>query len=338
MRNLFLVIGMIILFFSGSLYGCIEKKNAESYSENDTQNNNELNITPGIATKHEANETTGFTWFSYVPENLTKTEAAYILIDASHEGTCDLNEAIEYTLQHDIERFRSYAENYDYVLLSPAIYKNCVEDIDPWVRHFPEYVFTGSSDSFFYRVDLKVSAMIDELTSELTQAGYNVKSKVFLVGFSIGGHFANRYALLHPDRVKAFAAGGLGGELTLPEDSYDGYSMNWPIGVNDFEILVGEPFQRNAYKEVPQFIFWGEQDLFPYHLSEKCGWGNSDYCHWVDVFGDNSAEALRSQCSFLEDTSYNIIFKEYQEVGHEWTSQMFSDTFDFFAQYRDSNI
>ena len=333
MRKILLAIGMITLFFIGSLYGCMEKKNDEPDSGNVTTND-ELYITPGLVTKHEANESTGFTWFSYVPENLTKTETAYILIDASHEGTCNPNEAINFTLKQDIERFRSYAEYYDYILLCPALYKYCVEDIDPWIRHFPDYVFTDSFNSIFYRIDLKVSAMIDELTNELIQAGYNVKSKVFLVGFSIGGHFANRYALLHPNKVIAFAAGGLSGELTLPEDTYDGYPMNWPIGVNDFEIAAGESFQRDVYKKVPQFIFWGEQDLFPYHLSEKCDWGNSDYCHWVDVFGNTSAEALRSQCSFLDTMGYDITYMEYEEVGHEWTSRMLSDIFNFFAQYR----
>lgn len=288
----------------------------------------------GKIISHDASNQTGFRWFSYVPESIDKAYPVYILIDASYEGVCDSEKAAENALNQSINRFKEYAEMHKYVLLCPAIYKNCNSDVDEWVRHFPEYVLTDSSNFEFYRIDLKINAMIDELSDQLQNAGYNVMSKVFLIGFSIGGHFANRYALLQPNRVKAFAIGGLSGEFTLPEKFYQEYPMNWTMGINNFETLVGKSFQAGVYKQIRQFIFWGENDHFPYHLSEKCGWGISGYCHWVEIWGNNSAEALRNQCVFLQDLEYNITFKEYPNVGHEWTYQMLEDTFTFFEQFR----
>ena len=241
-----------------------------------------------------------------------------------------LNNAIN----QSIKSLQTYAETHKYVLLTPAIYKNCKSDIDQWPRHFPEYIFNNSTNNEFYRLDLKMNAMIDELSDLLKQAGYNVISKVFLIGFSIGGHFANRYTILQPSKVKAFAAGGLSGELTMPENFYDGYPMNWSMGTNDFEKLVGESVQLDIIIEIPQFIFWGEQDLFPHHLSEKCEWNYNNYCHWVQVWGENSALALNNQCQFLQEKQYNITFKEYSGVGHQWTTQMYEDIFQFFEQYK----
>jgi hypothetical protein len=181
--------------------------------------------------------------------------------------------------------------------------------------------------------------MTDELLGQLQQARFDVQPEVFVFGFSIGGHFANRYALLHPERVKAFAAGGLSGEITLPIPSHGGYPLDWYLGIHGLAALTGEAFKENAYRQVPQFYFWGDEDLYPYHLGEKCEHWGEEYCHWVEVWGDEAAEALRNQCTFLQGLGYKeVSCNEYVGIGHIWTEQMVTAMSAFFNRYRYGNI
>ncbi len=76
-----------------------------------------------------------------------------------------------------------------------------------------------------------------------------------LEGFSLGGMFAQRYALLRPERVQAVSAGHCGGTLILPQSTYNETVMNWPVGVSKFESLVGQPFNEEVYKQIPQYIY-----------------------------------------------------------------------------------
>lgn len=298
-------------------------------SESSDENDNEMSDIGkdginGEVITHESNESTGFSWFSYIPNSITKDEEAYILIEASYLEECDQEKTGENALQC-IKGFIPYAESNRYVLLTPAFYQRCVNpDIDEWICHFPSYIFTISS-SVFYRIDLKLTAMIDELSDQLNKSGYNIQNKVFLMGFSCGGHIANRYSLLHPERVMAFSAGGLGGQLTLPEKYYNGYKVNWVWGLYDYESLTGEPFKKDLYLELPHYIYMGDQDLYDSHLTGT---------KWKSIFGGDIVTAVRNQCLFEKEHGYNVTYKEYQGVGHEYNQEMIQDTFDFFEEVR----
>jgi PKD repeat protein len=288
-------------------------------------NDVDLKFVKGEIERHEANLTTGFPWFSYVPESLKKSDDAYILIEASYLGDCDPSN-VEENVKINMNRFTYYAESWKYVLLTPAFNARCVHpDIDEWVRHFPRYIFTLSPSSVYYRIDNKLTAMIDELIVLLNDSGYNVKQKVFLMGFSIGGQVANKYSLLHPERVVAFSAGGIGGQLTLPERYYNGYAVKWGWGVYDYESLVGECFKKDQYLGLPHYVYSGDQDLYDSHLTGT---------KWKSIFGGDTVTAVRNQCLFEKEYGYNVTYKEYQGVGHEYTYDIIQDSFDFFKEVR----
>ena len=117
------------------------------------------------------------------------------------------------------------------------------------------HIVTGEPiDSFDQRPDLKVNLMIDELIRMLRADGYNVDDKVFIHDFSAGAMFAQRYCLLHPERVHAIAAGSCDGSLTVPGSNYNGTDMDWAVGINDFQSLLGYSFNMSDYQQVPQFI------------------------------------------------------------------------------------
>jgi len=120
--------------------------------------------------------------------------------------------------------------------------------------------FLGATEPFYSRADVQANLMIDSLILSLESDGYNVQAKVFVEGFSTGGMFSQRYGVLHPERIKALAAGHIGGFITLPIYEYDYTDLNWPLGLNDYEILIGNQFKFNEYANLPQFLYIGEND------------------------------------------------------------------------------
>ena len=46
----------------------------------------------------------------------------------------------------------------------------------------------------------------------------------------------------------------------LPRHELDGAELPFPIGVADVADLTGEPFDRSAWRRVPQLVFMGAED------------------------------------------------------------------------------
>ena len=286
---------------------------------------------------HEADETIDYDWFTYVPENLDREGLNYILITSLHGNIHSPNYEDVTEESRKLTEWRlSWARNEGLILLVPIIPKYYeYQPVD-----FDLTCFYDSTDPFYRRPDLRVNLMIDSLIDALRADAYNVSEKVLIEGFSSGGMFAQRYALLHPERVQAIAAGQCGGTFTLPESSYDGGEMNWPVGINDFYSLVGYEFNRDAYMQVHQFIFIGDQDTEATTLwlpgSQKLWRSQAQIDFLKSTFGDTDPVRLENQVNYLNNLRYdNITFKMYAGVGHTYTDGMIDDLLAFFRAHRE---
>lgn len=90
-----------------------------------------------------------------------------------------------------------------------------------------------------------------------------------LNGSSAAATFANRFTVLHPDRVLSVSAGRVSGIVTLPSEEREGearlgfadpLTLAYPVGVADVAALTGDPFDEDAFREVRQFVCMGEDD------------------------------------------------------------------------------
>jgi len=108
-------------------------------------------------------------------------------------------------------------------------------------------------------LDEQYLAMIDDALDRLNAAGWNLEEEVFVHGFSASGMFANRFVSIHPERVRAMFAGGFYYPV-LPTAELEGHTLNYPLGTADHEELFGEPFDLEAYREVPKLYYIGAQD------------------------------------------------------------------------------
>ena len=209
---------------------------------------------------HRPNQGIPYQWFTYVPSGLDKTKPVFILITAigAQMGTYDDLTIKTGTALQDRLRWPNIN---NFVLLAPVI--PSIFD-DPYLGNIISIEFDipsfTTSDKFYQRADLKVISIIDEFSDLLREDGYIVNEKVLIEGFSASAMFAQRFALLHPDRVLAIAAGSCGGNFVLPLKSYNGIPINWPVGINDLKTLADIEFDQNEYKNISQFIYIGDQD------------------------------------------------------------------------------
>ena len=102
------------------------------------------------------------------------------------------------------------------------------------------------------RIDLQLIAMVDHARRSLAEKGIVLEEQILLSGFSASGAFADRFSLLHPERVKAAVIGGTG--LMLPLEEFRDEVLPYPVGVFDMARLTGHPFDEEAFREVQRFV------------------------------------------------------------------------------------
>ena len=168
------------------------------------------------------------------------------------------------------------------------------------------------------RVDLQLLAMVEDAQERLLGKGIPVDSDGMLLnGFSASGNFVERFVTLHPDRVVAATAGGLNGMVTLPIAELGDQSLPYHIGVGDFEALVGEEFDRDTYRRVPQFLYLGEDDdndTIPFDDA----WTGDEFRKFaLDIYGEHMQNDRFPLCKAVHaEQETSAVFRMYKDTGH----------------------
>lgn len=180
-------------------------------------------------------------------------------------------------------------------------------------------------------------AMIDDAQARLNEAGWNLEEEIFLNGFSASGFFANRFATIYPDRVKAVFAGAPY-YVVLPDESIDGNTLTYPLGTSDYEALFGHPFDKEAYLNTPKLYFIGDRDPLDTIISSESanrdinGYNRAQATMMIDMFGDG---AFFDRFDNMIDTYYdlggNMTFLYARGIDHRMTSMHRRLVTNFFA-------
>lgn len=178
------------------------------------------------------------------------------------------------------------------------------------------------------RIDLQLIAMIDHARSILSESGFNTDERILIQGFSASGMFANRFTILHPERVKAAAIGSPGGFPILPIDAYTGEALPYPAGIFDIEKLSGKPFDSATYSAIPQLIYMGSMDNND-SLDFADGW-EQENAETVDrLFGADPPTRWDDAQTIYENSGANVQFLLVEGVGHD-RAALQSYATDFF--------
>lgn len=167
------------------------------------------------------------------------------------------------------------------------------------------------------RVDRQLLAMVDDARDRIAGLDVETEEEILLNGFSATGTFVNRFTALHPDRIRASAAGGINGTALLPVESVDGRTVDYHVGIADLESLVGHSFDGEAWADVDQFAYLGgddDNDTIPYDDA----WTDDERRQLaLDVYGEDMQEDRMPTCrAIYEDADFTGRFETIPNVGH----------------------
>ncbi|PWB73144.1 MAG: hypothetical protein C3F15_10100 [Holophagae bacterium] len=192
--------------------------------------------------------------------------------------------------------------------------------------------FTTSVEGIV-RIDLQLVEMIDDAIERLDDLGIQAESRVLMLGFSASGQFTNRFAILHPDRIRAAAAGSPGGWPLAPVAEWGGETLPYNVGIADVSSLLGAPLDMAQVRAVPLYIYMGDADT-----NDSVPFNDSYDPEQRDLvnrlFGTTPIARWPHAEAIYAAAGMNATFVLYPGVGHNLTDQMLDDIADFFEASR----
>ncbi len=265
------------------------------------------------------------------------SQTTYLLVEGNHStgGTSD-DQSVhdEYARKLAQKKSAPMAEALRAPLLVPAFplpakynTSGAVGDVNDLYTQALDRATLVTQITDLKRLDLQLIAMIDDAIERLSSQSINVDRKILITGFSSSGMFANRFAILHPDRVQAAAIGNPGGWPMVPVGEWKGAMLKYPVGVSDLKELVGKEFDIQTFKSVPLYFYLGDQD------TNECIYVNPQ---WYTQFGNTPVARFPVAERIYNSVGSSSQFVLYPGVGHEVTSAMMGDIITFFSNHLES--
>ena len=132
------------------------------------------------------------------------------------------------------------------------------------------YIENGWELERFVDYDEQIINAINYVQSLLRKNNLQVNEKIMANGFSADGSFVERFATLHPEKIKAYFAGASGDDFVLPISTLRGVELIYPLGVADNKRITGKNFEMDKYNQVARIIHNGELDDNNVFLYNDC--------------------------------------------------------------------
>lgn len=143
---------------------------------------------------------------------------------------------------------------FDAPYLGSAIYHNDFSQTKKYIEEGICKIAEKDLDKF-RNIHEQMCIMIEESLKFLKSLNYSPKEKVILEGYSASSKFVNYFTALHPELVSMCIAGGIAGLIISPLKEYNGYTLNYPVGVADLP-----DFDLESFKQVKHFYYIGASD------------------------------------------------------------------------------
>ena len=281
-----------------------------------------------------------FPYFLFIPEQVVQNEKAFVIIEPNNSGFADDNlqkhmEKAERTATNDYYLGSYFAQHLKYPLIVP-VFPRLKSNWKIYTHALYRDAILQRGNSL-ERLDEQLIEMFKDAQSILKNKNIQTQNQFLLTGFSASGTFANRFTLIHPDRVFAVAAGGLNGLLMIPLDSLNHEPLKYPVGTNDLKMLTDKPFKKELFLNTPQFYFMGQLD-------------ENDAVPYDDAFDENEREQIYrllgkkmqperwEKCRNLYmNTNVNAVIKTYDKTGHQHPVEIKTEILEFFKECINSN-
>ncbi|WP_372947542.1 hypothetical protein [Mariniphaga sp.] len=277
-----------------------------------------------------------FPYFLFIPDKMSVQNEQVLIVEPNNSGFVDddLQKHIEKAQRTASREF--YTGNYvarklQYPLLVPVFPRARTN----WkiYTHAFDRDLAHQKNNELERIDLQLLAMVEDAKKKLSEKGFLLNEKFLMTGFSASGTFVNRFTAIHPEKVLAAAAGGLNGLVMIPLSELENESLNFPLGVNDFQNLFGKPFNTDAFKNTPQFLFMGElddNDAIPY----EDGYDLDERELVFNLLGEEMQPARWQKCrEIYEKENVNATIKTFPGIDHEQPESVKNEIVEFFKNH-----
>ncbi|WP_308796775.1 PHB depolymerase family esterase [Agromyces silvae] len=174
-------------------------------------------------------------------------------------------------------------------------------------------------DAHGVRYDSVLLAMLDEASAHF----HLDVDRVLLFGFSGGGQFVHRFALLHPERVRAVSVGAPGG-VTLPGDH-----RGWWVGTADTADRFGRAVEPSALRGLRVQALVGEADLDTWEVSDPRLRASPYWMPGADDAGRDRVARMASLADALERVGAVVTRTTVPGAAHD-PSAMFGPAMTYF--------
>lgn len=290
-----------------------------------------------IAVREDSGKGFHYPYFLFIPDSTPKNDKVYLIIEPNNSGfvSDELERHLEKAKRIATRDFYagSYVAQKLHLPLLVPVFPRSESQWQIYTHALDRDVMVQTNTSL-ERLDLQLLAMVEDAGERLKEMGFNTSAQFFMTGFSASGTFVNRFAAIHPEKVKALAAGGVNGLLILPRAEINNEQLNYPIGTADFQVLFNKAFDFAAFKETPQFLFMGALD-------------DNDAVPYADAFDPDEQELIfrtlgkemqpmrwKNCQEIYEKDGINAQFKTYEDVGHEQPDGIKEDILEFFRSQK----
>ena len=291
-----------------------------------------------VLVEPEAGDAFNYPYYLFVPEDVPVNEKVFIMVEPNNSGFADDD------LKKHLEKAKRIATKDFYMGNCVATNLNSPLVVPVFPRNKSEWrVYTHALDrdvmeqknNTLERIDLQLISMLDDAREKLGEMHIDTREKFMMTGFSASGTFANRFTLMHPEKVFAVAAGGVNSLLILPADTLEGIELMYPVGTKDLKKIINKEFQPELFAKTPQFYFMGELDT-------------NDAVPYDDAFDQDEREIIYNllgkdmkirwqKCmKIYEDKNINCTIKTFQNTGHEQPGAIKKEVLDFFSNLNPS--
>lgn len=274
-----------------------------------------------------------FEYLLFLPKGTPQNAATYLMVETNNSGLSD-------TMAHHLKGALHAAANGVASYVARRLHLPLLVPIFPRsATHWTLYTHALDRDVLLSkefgieRLDLQLLAMVEDARTQLSQQHYLVHDKFFMTGFSASGTFANRFALLHPQKLKAVAAGGINAIAIMPVSSIKGDTLKYPLGIADLPAITGEPVDLAAFQQLPQLLYMGALD-------------DNDAAAFDDAYSAEERAQIYTlmgkplvpqRWAFMQKTyaenKVQAEFRTYDHMGHGTDKKINDDLVAFFRKH-----
>jgi dienelactone hydrolase len=286
------------------------------------------NLTEYLITSHgtydlykiSANPEMSFYWPYYltVPNSVLPERWNTLLVEPNNTGTTDDDLSVhDEATQRTAQSLSDFAGKLGVPLLVPSFPRPHTN----WriYTHALDRDTLTTSIVELRRTDLQLISMINDAIEKLSSIEVYVSEKVFMMGFSASGMFTNRFAALHPQRIKAASIGSPGGWPIAPVARWQGEVLRYHIGISDLKDLTGSAFDLTTYKSLPLYFYIGDQDTND-SVPLDDSYDQQDRDLGDHLFGTTPVGRWPKAKEIYDSVGCNSQFVLYPGVGHGYSA------------------